>query len=89
MNPADMRNANIITISKIMIDTMSISMAYIGISLLVVAGKILALVGNRMRDPIAETVLHNHNTAFDQKRLKARHATSLPVRSNTIILLLC
>ena len=63
--PADMRNANIITIFK-KNDRHNVN-NYRGISLLAVVGKIMALVMlNRMRDPIAETVLQNHNAAFDE-----------------------
>ena len=65
--PADMRNANIITIFK-KHDRHNVN-NYRGISLLAVAGKILALLMlNRMRDPIAETVLPESQCGFRRNR---------------------
>ena len=67
MIPADMRNANIITIFK-KNDRHNVN-NYRGISLLAVVGKILALVMlNRMRDPIAETVLPESQCGFRRNR---------------------
>ena len=65
--PADMRNANIITIFK-KNDRHNVN-NYRGISLLAVVGKIMALVMlNRMRDPIAETVLPESQCGFRRNR---------------------
>ena len=67
MIPADMRNANIITIFK-KNDRHNVN-NYRGISLLAVVGKIMALVMlNRMRDPIAETVLPESQCGFRRNR---------------------
>ena len=65
--PADMRNANIITIFK-KNDRHNVN-NYRGISILAVVGKIMALVMlNRMRDPIAETVLPESQGGFRRNR---------------------
>ena len=65
--PADMRNANSITIFK-KNDRHNVN-NYRGISLLAVVGKIMALVMlNRMRDPIAETVLPESQCGFRRNR---------------------
>ena len=65
--PADMRNANIITIFK-KNDRHNVN-NYRGISLLAVVGKIMALVMlNRMRDPIAKTVLPESQCGFRRNR---------------------
>ena len=67
MIPAYMRNANIITIFK-KNDRNNVN-NYRGISLLAVVGKIMALVMlNRMRDPIAETVLPESQCGFRRNR---------------------
>ena len=65
--PADMLNANIITIFK-KNDRLNVN-NYRGISLLAVVGKIMVLVMlNRMRDPIAETVLPESQCGFRRNR---------------------
>ena len=65
--PADMRTANIITIFK-KNDRHKVN-NYRGISLLAVVGKIMALMMlNRMRDPIAETVLPESQCGFRRNR---------------------
>lgn len=65
--PPDLRDANIITIFK-KNDRHNVS-NYRGISLLAVAGKVIALIMlNRMREPIAESVLPESQCGFRRGR---------------------